>query len=152
MDKNTEEILNEFISISEASRQTQTLAIGACAMKKRKTVGGYKWRFKKDIPIEKIIKWEQIKNIRGNIYVDYSKMIKNYDIIYQLDINTGEILNEFYSIWEAQKIPGFTTVNRCIQKKLKTAGGYKWIKKNEMTLDKIKEWEEVKSEKLSMVF
>lgn len=64
--------------------------------------------------------------------------------VYQLDENTGEILNEYDSVKSANAIYEIKSISNCLQGKNKTAAGYKWINKEGMSLDKIKEWEEIK--------
>ena len=50
INKQTNQIINEFITASEASRQTKISksCIGEVLTKKRKTAGGFKWVYKKE--------------------------------------------------------------------------------------------------------
>ena len=52
--------------------------------------------------------------------------------VLQIDKNTGEVLNEYYSIHEAERQTKIWTssISMCCGGKLKTSGGFKWEYKN----------------------
>lgn len=102
-------IINEFISIKEASIQTGVGAsnISGCC-NGRLTAGGYRWWYK-DTPIVRRVKGSCRKSIT------------------QMDMNCNT-LNEFDSLTTASKITGVSmaSISQACNGKLTSARGYKW--------------------------
>lgn len=48
LDRETKEVLNEFESIGIATKETNILHISECCSNKRKSAGGYLWRYAND--------------------------------------------------------------------------------------------------------
>ena len=83
------------------------------------------------------------KSIRKNIEINgivFSKLHtdlrgkrpnKNAIPIFQLD-NLGNIIAEFNSAYEAYNTTGICNINKCLNGKLKSAGGYIWKYKDEL--------------------
>lgn len=103
-------LLNEYESISEASKSTQISFgnISQCCNKKLKTAGGYVWRFK----------GESFSN--PTTRKDAKKVIQ-----YTL---TGAYVAEFYSTTDAYKKTGisYSGIYNCCNGKYEQSGGFKW--------------------------
>ena len=72
-------------------------------------------------------------NEHGNNYGHFGKEHHNAHKIYQIDIKTNEVINIFYGCYEAQRKTGIDkcNINSCCNGKQKTAGGYKWLYKEQ---------------------
>lgn len=111
IDLTTGDIINEYISCSEAERITGILHIDLVCRGGRITAGGYKWRFKENYSNESNIKHKP----------------KKCGDIYQMDIQ-GNIIAKFASAAEASRHMDIdrSNISLCLSGKRKTAGGYKW--------------------------
>ena len=58
----------------------------------------------------------------------FGKLNKKAKKIKQIDTNTNKTINYFYGVTEANRKTGinFRNIHLCLQKKRKSAGGYKW--------------------------
>jgi len=116
IDKNTNEVLEEYPSITEAAKQNNlhTALIGKVCRGERKTTGDFKWRYKE-----------------GTFRPKPAKISTLRKPLYQIDITTGDIIKEFYSIKEAAEY--FNTNHSNISRTLrynKVFNGYKFIYKD----------------------
>lgn len=114
------ELLAEYPSSMEASRITETSwrHISACCHGKRKTAGGYLWKYKEDMelgPPESIIP-------PLTIISKYSR--------------DGQLLWIYSSIYEAAEDVGTTAthISGCVLGKRKSAGGFIWKRNTVQTL------------------
>lgn len=109
-DLKTGDVINTFYSTREAGRQTgfDSSGISKCCRGKQKTAYGFGWRY-----VEK----------------DISNLPKTLTdrTIYQIDINTHEVIGTYYSLKEASKATGLTrgSINYAMQNGM-TAGGFLW--------------------------
>ena len=112
INKDTLETISEYKSIMNAEEFTKIKHIGEVCKGKRKTAGGFIWKFK----FENHIKSE-IKN---------KKSFKTVCIL-QFDLNCN-FLQEFKSVKEASKKLNITRslISRCLCGSIRTAGGFKW--------------------------
>lgn len=127
--------ISEYQSVREASEKTgvDISTILKCCHKKEgnKTAGGFIWVFKKEL-----------QNINLDEYKKYILHEKLPKKICQYTLSM-EFVNEFESISQASRSTGiqFSDISRAISGKLKQAGGYIWIHKNdleEIPFDEIK--------------
>lgn len=110
--------INEFPSIQEAQRQLKLSHIWDCVTGKRKTVGGYQWRYADDC-----------ENVKP---VVYEKSGKPYKQINQYDKKMN-LIKTWNSIAEASKelnIERAGIIATCNNRQ-KTAGGFIWKYKEE---------------------
>lgn len=111
-------IINKYISVSEASRQTNisSIDISMCCNKKLYTAGGYIWRFQ-----NKTIKPLELELIK----------YKNRKVC-QYDLNKN-LINTFDTIVEASKYTsvGKASISKCCNHNNKTAGGYVFLYEGE---------------------
>lgn len=98
-------LISEYTSISEASKISGVDNISR-SIKYNKISGGYFWSFDKDYT------------------PNYNYVINNKPKkVRQIDIN-GNVVKIWDSVCDIKK--NFTTINRVLNGKLKTAGGFKW--------------------------
>jgi group I intron endonuclease len=106
--------IKEYESVSKAKRETNICAIGDCARERNKTAGGYIWIFKnkfsEDLLNELVNKANQ----------------SNAKSVFQIDSTTKEIVAEFKTIKEAEKISGCPSISECISGICKHSSGYIW--------------------------
>lgn len=84
------------------------------ALKDSPSCGGYLWFYKNDFDEKKIIK--------------KLNKIKLPYILYQIDINTNDIIREYSSIKEAQQYTKINHISCVLSGNRKMAGGYLWKK------------------------
>lgn len=72
--------------------------------------------------------WFHKDKYDDNILKDKINRIKKEYILYQLDLNTNEIINKFNSIKEAEEKTKIKHISLVLSGKRKKAGGYKWKK------------------------
>ena len=119
IDRKTKEIVNEFISVSEASRvmNCSITAISLVLNGKNNSALGYYWIYKSDY--------------NENIVIPTNKNIRP---ILQLDPNTNEVIAEFKSIADANRKFANNRRNSkiimCLTGEQRLAHGYKWVYKN----------------------
>lgn len=99
--------LKTYESISEAEEEIGVTGIGECLRGKRKTIGGYVWRY----PTDSFDK-----------YSCESKVLKP---VVQYDIN-GNYIAEFESIEQAKNQTNVRNISTCVVGRKKTSGGFVW--------------------------
>ena len=72
--------------------------------------------------------WFHKDKYDDNILKDKINRIKKDYILYQLDLNTNEVINKFNSIKEAEEKTKIKHISSVLSGKRKKAGGYKWKK------------------------
>lgn len=115
IDKTTKQIISEYPSIKEAGRilSIRENSISACCKEKRKSAGGYVWRYKDNYDATKTI--------------DTKPKRKKMRVL-QIDKTTGRIISEYSSLAEASRIFKLNSsgIIQCCKGNQKTAGGYIW--------------------------
>jgi predicted GIY-YIG superfamily endonuclease len=118
IDIETLEIINEFKSLTQAGEHNNINIshISQCCGLTRKTTGGYYWCYVKDYH-----SWKQPLPIK-------QKPHKNTKKVYQLDLETLEILNQYDSMSEAERQTGIgnSHISKVCSGKRNHAGGYRW--------------------------
>lgn len=109
-------LVNEYSNIKIAAKENKLKQSSIShALNETPSCGGYIWFRKGDFDNE--------------ILIDKLKRIKKDYKLYQLDVVTGDILNEFISIKEAEKVTKIKHISLVLSGDRKSAGGFKWIKK-----------------------
>lgn len=134
IDKNTFEILNKFDSITKASKKTNInrQSIRDVAHKKpaRKTAGGFIWCF-----VENYFEGTTFNTQRKSGTNKRMKTLKekyggfpNRLPVFQIDIESKEVINKFDSVSDAAKFIGCwpTSISKCCNGIIKTSHGYIW--------------------------
>ena len=74
-------------------------------------------------------------DFKRKISISHTNHPKKSKVVLQIDISTGEIIKEFPSVNEVQRVLGFKSANIAATSrndfKRKTAYGYRWRYKNE---------------------
>ncbi len=120
LDKDNGEIIKKWSCIAEAEKNLNITNINNCLGKRQLTAGGFVWCYAEEHTISFV---EEI------CLRNYNKTGANHinsRPVYKLDKNTGEILEEFSSITEAQKYIKHGNVNMCCLGTCLTAGGFVW--------------------------
>lgn len=109
----------EYLSAKQAS-EIMNISHGnicSCCRGERNYAGGYQWRYENDK--------RPLKHFETVV------QIKNKKVIQQVDINNGNIINEYPTLSAAGKDNAISigNIGECCQGKRKTAGGFKWVKK-----------------------
>ena len=115
--------IKEWDSISEAEYQLKLKNISTCCNGKYKYVGGFKWLYKYD--------YENIDNI--------NEYFKVYDDKYIIQLTLDNIfIEEFESIVEVERKTGInsSSISACCRNKRNSAGGYRWLYKDDYNLNK----------------
>lgn len=112
--------IREWESLKSASTELNihNSAIGQCCHGRRKTAGGYMWRFKEDKDMLKILPVCKRKESNG---VNKKKPVLQYTL-------GGVFVREWESTFMASKGTSNTSKNisSCCHRRCKTAGGYMW--------------------------
>jgi len=112
-DKDTKKLVFFFNSISEAAEKTGATRqeIGKCCNRKAYSSGGYIWRHSKNEPLD-----------------DYDHGSGRIKAVRMLDKHTGQVIDQFQSVSEAEKRTGIfhQHISKCAGGKRKSAGGYAW--------------------------
>ena len=97
----------------------------ACCKLKRKSAGGYQWRYFNG-SIDDIQPYE-VKRLVGELNPMYGKASPHRKKVYQFNKN-GELIGEFDSLIKAESVTGvnFKDISSCCLGKYKSAGGYIW--------------------------
>lgn len=126
IDKKTNEIINTFNTIKEASEKCNInrAEISKCLIGYRKNTGDYVWEYANKNDAHKF-KGSGKYTMTENKVNALKKLQKS---IYQIDIQTNEIINKFESIKEAAILTNCcrTKISACCIGKRKSSGGYKW--------------------------
>lgn len=123
IDKLTLEIVSEYKSLSDASKETgihiDCIANSCSSSRRQKTAGGFRWRRTND----------------GN-YTDWKrkeliKISKEDHYIQKLDKDTLEVLDEYCSHADAARANNIkrSNISACVRGKQNTSGGFKWRRK-----------------------
>ena len=110
-------------SVRDAGRSLDNIELAknitqCCRDQRRRLVHGLQWRYGEEPFIEPVREDKKGK---------YPK-ISLRKPVYQIDINTNDILNVYNSITEASDVTGVnsTGISSAANGKQKTSGGYKW--------------------------
>lgn len=106
--------IKEYESTSIAKRETNINAIGDCVRYTNKTAGGYIWIFKEKYSKELLHKLVEKANQ------------SNAKSVFQINSKTKEIVAEFRTITEAEKLSGCPSISACINGVCKHSNGYIW--------------------------
>lgn len=116
-DKKTGEFIDEFCSITEASKSigVSISAISNCCNERLKSAGGYIWSFMEVENIFEASPFFKVPDSRSRP-------------IYSYDKKTGEFIQSFNSMAEASRITGILqgNISACCNGHIRTAGGYIW--------------------------
>ncbi|MDD3323452.1 MAG: NUMOD1 domain-containing DNA-binding protein [Paludibacter sp.] len=112
------DFVREYPSVSEAKRVSGVNCISECLSGRKKTSGGYIWRYK-DVKylqsIEDYVNSSAIKKLKSN----KKKNIEQYS-------KSGTFIQSFSSISDAKRETGVNNISCCALGKANTAGGYIW--------------------------
>lgn len=119
IDINTDEIIKEFPSISNAAKETGSNEnhIGECCRGKRKTNNGFKWKYADDNIANR--NWNSGRKSKEN-----GGKVK----ILQLDFETDEVIKEWDSISDAARFFKIRRQNiiKALTGWVKSSAGFKW--------------------------
>lgn len=103
------QIIKQWDSLDDISNSLgyNKSAISQCCLCKSKTAYGYIWRYD------------------DTLHRNISLVPKNAKKVYQLD-QEGNVIAEFPSVSEAQKVTKINNISNCCLGQYKTAGGYVW--------------------------
>lgn len=124
------ELIGEYPSTGEAARLNNLYQsnIVKCCLKEYRTTGEYMWIYKDEYNAAKNI-FEQV--MQYDSYQNRPDYVSPDNIpVVQLDKN-GEFVQEYRSIAYAIRETGVIHICECCQGKRKTAGGFKWMYKED---------------------
>lgn len=117
-DINTLKIINKFNCILDAEKYIGVIGINDCINKKQRSAGGFYWQRVDDTINDKYIGLKKRTTPNKSISV------------YQIDVNSGNIINTFDSIADANVFIGKPRksgdISATCSGKQKTSGGYIW--------------------------
>jgi len=111
------EILGSYKSCMEAGRMEglDPAGIFKSAVNIRRQSGGFSWIFQEDYSDKNIA----IKKMN-------KKKVAKQKKVYQLDLNTHEVIREYDGVNLAKRETGITTISQVLTGRKKSAGGYFW--------------------------
>jgi predicted DNA-binding protein YlxM (UPF0122 family) len=123
--------IREFPSINKAAKpmNMSKYSILSCAFKIIESSGGFQWRFKDEV----VNKDGKIGNIKPT-----GPVLPHFHLaVYQFGLD-GTFIRQYPSIIEAAKKTNISryTIFSCADKKIKSAGGFKWQFKKEVVKEK----------------
>jgi group I intron endonuclease len=124
------EFIEEYLTTEDAAKlnNVHQANISKCCLKEYVTTGGYMWIYKDEYDQNKSI-FEQVKQY--DFYQTRPDYVSPDNVsIVQLDKN-GEFIQEYRSIAYAIRETDIIHICECCQGKRKTAGGFKWMYKED---------------------